>query len=707
MSPYQRFDDGAMTIQVPRNRLAGETSPYLLQHADNPVDWYPWGPEALAKAVTEDKPILLSIGYSACHWCHVMAHESFEHAPTAELMNHLFVNIKVDREERPDLDRIYQTALQLLSRRTGGWPLTMFLAPDTRVPFFGGTYFPREPRYGIPAFREVLERVAAFYRSQRNTLEEQNAELMQAFRTLGARAAGPGKPEPSVLDMARHQLEHGFDPHHGGFGGAPKFPQPTNLTRLLRYYATSLHRGHGDERALHMAIFTLEKMAHGGIFDQIGGGFCRYSVDGQWTIPHFEKMLYDNALLLPLYAGAFRLNGNPLFGRIVIETADWVLREMQSPDGGYFSSLDADSEGEEGKYYVWTAGEVRDLLDPAVYPLFARRFGLDQAANFEQRWHLRVTTDIETLARESGLDSGEARRRIDRARGILHAARERRVRPGRDDKILTSWNALMIRGLMIAARELGHDALRTSAERAIDFIRAQLWRDDRLLATCKDGRSHLPAYLDDHAFLLDALLEALQTRWRKADIAFAIELADALLDHFEDPQHGGFFFTSHDHEQLIHRPKPWGDDALPSGNGIAARALIRLGHLLGETRYNEAGERTLRGAWRQISELPYAHNTLLDALEEYLHPPQIIVIRGDESVADGWLAACRAGYHPDRIAVAIPNTHTALPGLLGERRAPAAGALAYICSGTSCQAPVDTLEALREALRDNSLPKTI
>lgn len=688
-----------MTNPVPRNRLAGETSPYLLQHADNPVDWHPWGPEALARAEREDKPVLLSIGYSACHWCHVMAHESFEHAPTAELMNRLFVNIKVDREERPDLDRIYQAALQMLSRRTGGWPLTMFLAPDTRVPFFGGTYFPREPRYGMPAFGDVLQRVSDFYHQQRDALEAQNAELMQAFGTLGARAADAGAPEASVLDMARHQLEHGFDPHHGGFGGAPKFPHPPNLTRLLRHHAEAIRHGHGDDQALHMALFSLEKMALGGIYDQIGGGFCRYAVDGQWTIPHFEKMLYDNAQLLPLYADAFLLDANPLYQRIAIETADWVMREMQAPDGGYYSSLDADSEGEEGRFYVWTPDEIRALLDPDDYRLFARAFGLDQAANFEQRWHLRVTTAIGTLAREFDLEQDEARRRIDQARNVLFRERERRVRPGRDDKILTSWNALMIRGMMIAARALDRDSLRVSAQRAIDFIRKQLWRDGRLLASCRDGRAHLPAYLDDHAFLLDGLIEALQTHWRDADLVFALELADALLERFEDPDQGGFFFTAHDHEMLIHRPKPYGDDALPSGNGIAARALIRLGHLLGESRFIEAGARTLRGAWRQIAAVPYAHNTLLDALAEHLRPPQIIVLRGDETMFDAWLALCREGYHPDRIAVAIPGTGASLPGLLGERRAPAAGTLAYVCSGTSCQAPVDTLAELCEALQ--------
>jgi uncharacterized protein len=691
-----------MTTPVPRNHLAGETSPYLLQHAENPVDWYPWGPEALETAAREDKPILLSIGYSACHWCHVMAHESFEHAPTAALMNRLFVNIKVDREERPDLDRIHQLALQMLSRRTGGWPITMFLTADTHVPFFGGTYFPREPRYGMPAFSEVLQRVSDFYREQRDALEGQNSELMRMFATLERQTPAVGTPEPSVLDMARHQLEHGFDPQQGGFSGAPKFPHPPNLTRLLRHHAMSLWRGNGgDGKALYMAVFSLEKMAQGGIHDHLGGGFCRYSVDAQWMIPHFEKMLYDNALLLPLYADACRLSPNPLFDAVARGIAGWVMREMQSPEGGYYSALDADSEGEEGLFYTWTPEEVRALLDPGDYPIFARRFGLDGEANFEGRWHLHMTADLDAIARESGIGPDEANRRIDRARARLLAARAERVRPGLDDKVLTAWNALMIRGMMIAARAPGQEALRASADRAIEFIRAHLWHDGRLLATWRDGRARLPAYLDDYAFLLEALLEALQTRWRGDDLAFARQLADALLAHFEDPQQGGFFFTAHDHETLIYRPKPFGDDALPSGNGVASRALARLGHLLGETRYLDAAARALAAAWPRIAELPYAHNTLLDALEEYLWPPQVVVLRGDEASLRPWLAACHEDYAPNRLAVAIPSGEGGLPGLLMERQAPAAGLLAYVCDGTACQAPVASLDALRLALRDN------
>ena len=675
------------------NHLAGETSPYLLQHARNPVEWYPWGAEALARAAREDKPILLSIGYSACHWCHVMAHESFEDPATAALMNRLFINVKVDREERPDLDKIYQLAHQMLARRSGGWPLTMFLTPGSLIPFFGGTYFPRVPRYGMPAFGEVLERIAAFYRQHRADLEAQNAGLMAVFASLGAHppADHAATLEPSVLDMARHQLGHSFDPVQGGFGPAPKFPHPPNLERLLRHWAASRRHGQADDQALHMAVFTLERMARGGIYDHLGGGFCRYAVDALWMIPHFEKMLYDNAQLLPLYAQAWRAIGTSLFRRAALETAEWVMREMQTPEGGYCSALDADSEGEEGRFYVWTREEVRALLDDDEYRVFAPRFGLDRDPNFEGRWHLRIVATVTEIARAGGETEEAVRRRLATARAKLRAARARRVPPGRDDKILTAWNGLMLRGMALAARLLEEPALLASAERALAFVRARLWRDGRLLATCRDDRAQLRAYLDDYAFLLDAQIELLQTRWRNADLEFAVQLAEALLAHFEDRDNGGFFFTAHDHETLIHRPKPFGDDSLPAGNAVAARALGRLGHLLGEARYLDAAERTLRAAWPQLAELPSAHNAMLDALEEYLEPPLQVVIRaGTEADGAEWLRVARGAGDPALLAFAIPPDAGALPGALANRSPGERGTVAYVCRGTSCSAPAHT-----------------
>ncbi len=678
------------------NHLAGQTSPYLLQHLHNPVDWYPWGPEALALARREDKPILLSIGYSACHWCHVMAHECFEDPEVAEVMNRLFVNIKVDREERPDLDRIYQTAHSLLAQRAGGWPLTVFLMPEDQTPFFAGTYFPKEPRHGLPGFVDLLQRVAGFYRERRADLEEQNHSVRAAL----ARLAAPPVPaearlDPMPLDLARNQLGQQFDPAHGGFGRAPKFPHPANLERLLRHWLRSRRAGQPDQGALDMLGLTLTRMAEGGLFDQVGGGFCRYSTDDQWMIPHFEKMLYDNGLLLAVYAQAHAATGVGDFARTAIATGEWVLREMQSPGGGYWSSLDADSEGEEGRFYCWTPDEVRGLLDDSEYDLFARRYGLDREPNFEGKWYPHGYLGVEAVADALELEITEARERLEQARRKLYQARTQRVWPGRDDKILTAWNALMIRGMAIAARLLGRDDFGESARRALDFLRARLWRDGRLLATCKDGHAHLDAYLDDHAYLIDAILELLAWRWRDGDLDFAVEVAEVLLAHFSDPA-GGFFFTADDHERLVQRPKPAHDDALPSGNGIAAQALLRLGHLLGETRYIEAAEGTLRALWGVIEESPWACGSLLDALELALEPGPTVIVRGREAELAPWRAALQADPDPRRLALFIPP-EARLPPALAERSARETP-VAWLCEGMTCQPPLDTPEALREAL---------
>ena len=686
------------------NALVHETSPYLLQHAGNPVDWYPWGPEALERARREDRPILLSIGYSACHWCHVMAHESFEDAETAGLMNELFVNVKVDREERPDLDRVYQSAHHLLAQRSGGWPLTVVLDPHTHVPFFTGTYFPPEPRYGMPGFRDVLTRVADWYRTHRDRLADNEGLLRDALAELeGKRGGGATVLTAAPLGVAREQLAESHDPRHGGFGKAPKFPHPTSIRRLLRHYASSVEAGEPDREVLAMAMGTLERMALGGVFDQVGGGFCRYSVDDLWMIPHFEKMLYDNGPLLSLYAEAWQVTGNPLFRRTAERIAGWVTREMQAPDGGYYSSLDADSEGEEGRFYVWSREEVRGLLDDSEHALVARRFGLDRDPNFEGRWHLHVYTSLEALAVETGRNVGEVEAALDRALGKLFAARERRSRPGRDDKVLTAWNGLMIQGMATAGRILGEPAWVASAERALDFVRATLWRDGRLLATCKDGRAHLAGYLDDYAFLADAILALLEARWRDGDLAFAVELAETLLLAFPDREHGGFFFTAEDGERLLHRPKPNADEALPSGNGVAARVLAHLGHLLGEPRYLEAAERTVKAAWPAISGLPYGHATLLDALEEQLRPGETVVLRGRGQALADWHRRTVERYAPRRLTLAIPEDARDLPGLLAERR-PRGEVVAYVCAGLECRPPIADPTAFDLALRAGEVP---
>jgi uncharacterized protein len=660
-----------------RNRLADETSPYLKQHADNPVEWYPWGEEALATAKRENKPILLSVGYSACHWCHVMAHESFEDAATAELMNHHFVNIKVDREERPDLDRIYQTAQQLITGQGGGWPLTMFLSPEDQRPFFGGTYFPREARYGMPAFREILLRVFDYYRNHAAEIRAQGDRLAATLEELS-----PGRPDAGValdgspIELAHVALESSFDATHGGFGQAPKFPHPGSIERCLR------------DKAFGMARLTLTRMAEGGIYDQLGGGFARYSVDGAWTIPHFEKMLYDNGQLLGAYAAAAQAMGEKLFAHVAGETADWLLRDMRSPDGGFYSSLDADSEGHEGKFYLWTRAEAEALLTPAEYAAFAHRFGLDAEPNFEGAWHLNVRSPIESDA---------AGRLLAAARRKLLSARNLRVWPQRDEKILTSWNALTIKGLAIAARVLHRPDLAEAATAAVDFIHRHLWRDGRLLATYKDGRAHLGAYLDDYAFLADALLELLETRWRSRDLEFARALVEVMLDQFLDRERGGFFFTAADHEPLIHRSKSFSDESIPAGNGVAVSVLTRLGYLLGKVVYLEAGERTLKAAWPMMRQYPQAHLSLVSALEDYRAPLQIVIIRGAGADIGRWSRAV-AAHAPTRMVFAIPAEEAQLPPAVAEKRA-GSGTLAYLCTGTTCAAPISDLAELERTLK--------
>ena len=686
-----------------QNRLAGETSPYLLQHAHNPVDWYPWGEEALTLARDTGKPILLSVGYSACHWCHVMAHESFENEATGALMNENFVNIKVDREERPDIDKIYQTAHQLLTQRPGGWPLTMFINPEDQRPFFGGTYFPDQPRHGMPSFSDLITRVAQYYSSNIDDVRAQGQQLYDIFGRLDP-GAGNGEIEmtDAILANARQKIAEGFDRNFGGFGNAPKFPHPTSLDRLLREWRDSANSAEPDVDALYMVSLTLTRMAEGGIYDQLGGGFSRYTVDRHWQIPHFEKMLYDNGPLLALYAQLHIATGDPLFSRIANETADWMLDDMWSPVGGFYSTRDADSEGEEGLFYVWTPDQVQALLTPEQYDLIARRFGLNKQANFEGQWHLSVRETLADLARAASISVDATESMIDEARQILLAERARRIHPGRDEKQLTSWNALAIRGFAIAGRTLERPDLVDKAAEAADFIADIMMVDGRLLASYKDQQARFPAYLDDHAFVLDALLELLQARWNSAHLTFAIQLAELLLGHFYDASEGGFYFTADDHEQLMHRPKPYSDDATPSGNGIAAFALQRLGFLLGETRYLDAAEKTLRSAWKAMEEYPHGHVSLLTALEEYTRHPEIIVIRGQPDEIGRWRNSAAKLYAPRRLVFAIDADNDGLPGALADRVAQPGKTIAYRCVGSHCSLPLQSWEALAAEFTESS-----
>jgi len=683
---------------APRNRLGDESSLYLRQHASNPVDWYPWGSEALERARREDKPILLSIGYSACHWCHVMAHESFEDESTAALMNQLFVNVKVDREERPDLDRIYQTAHQMLSQRGGGWPLTVFLAPADQRPFFTGTYFPREARYGMPGFGEVLRAVARHYAEEREQVAKLGAAVTGAYAELQPAGAAAAALDRAPLVALRAQLEKQFDDKFGGFGSAPKFPHPGSIELLLRAWHATAHAERPDLHALYMAALTLTRMAEGGIYDQVGGGFARYSVDEYWMIPHFEKMLYDNGQLLGVYAQAAVATGDALFRKVAEETADWMLRDLGEPSGAFYSTLDADSEGHEGLFYVWTPQQLRELLTPEEYAVVAPRFGLDREANFEGRWHLHCFRSIVAVAEELGLDPALAAERIGAARAKLLAVRNQRVWPGRDEKVLTGWNGLAIAGLAQAARALAEPDLAEDAALAAGFLRRECWREGRLYAVHAAGRTRFPAYLDDHAALGWGLTELLQARWDPSHLAWAVELAELILARFGDPA-GGFYFTADDHESLIVRPKNFGDDATPSGNGLAARLLLRLGYLLGETRYLDAAEATLRAARPLLERFPHGHAALLAALDEYTEPPAIVILRGAPADMAAWTGELDKVYAPKRCVIAIPSDAQGLPAGLAAKAAAGEGVVAYVCRGMTCSAPVRTVGALTTALK--------
>lgn len=577
------------------NQLAQETSPYLQQHMHNPVDWYAWNDATLAKAKKENKPILLSIGYAACHWCHVMAHESFEDEETAAIMNQLFINIKVDREERPDLDKVYQTAHYLLTQRSGGWPLTIFLSPDDLIPFFSGTYFPKESRYQLPAFKEVLHGIADYYKKNPEEIKKQNTNLMNFLqREQPSLSVSLLTDEP--IKIALELLEQKFDTTYGGLKGAPKFPNPPIIEFLLQENSP-------------MAFITLEKMAAGGIYDQLQGGFFRYTVDEKWEIPHFEKMLYDNAQLLFLYAYASKKLAQQHFADIARETANWTIDKMQSPEGGYYSSLNADSEGQEGKFYIWDSAEIKKILSAEEFQFAETYFNLKEKPNFENQWHLTV----------SQLNK-EDKKLLSIVKQKLLTVRDKRISPSCDDKILTAWNALMIKAMAVAGDVLQERRYMESAERALHLIQKKLMVNNSLMATYKDNKAHLPAYLDDYAFLLDAVMTLFRISKDKKYLPFAQTLADNLLMHFFDKEKGGFFFTADNHEKILYRSKTMQDEAIPSGNAIAAGALLQLGRELNEPRYVNAVENTLQTAWSSLSHYPSLHCGLLIVLKNYLSP---------------------------------------------------------------------------------------
>ena len=690
------------------NRLAVETSPYLQQHADNPVHWQPWDDEALAMARNAGKPILLSIGYSACHWCHVMAHESFADPATAAVMNEHFVNIKVDREERPDLDRVYQLAHQILTRSTGGWPLTVFLDPDTLTPFFGGTYFPRQPRFGLPGFVDLLLRLHGLFKDKREELTAQGEKIKDVLAQLVTEAGAATLADTVLLQAARDALGQQYDREHGGFGDAPKFPMPSALTRVLRHWAylqrpSPQRAGQRDRDGLDMVMLTLTRMARGGIFDHLGGGFCRYATDRRWRIPHFEKMLYDNAQMLELLANALAVSPDPLLRSTLEDTVSWLTREMHDPAGGFYSALDADTEGEEGRFYAWRREQVKKLLSEDEYLVVETLYGLDKPANFDNKWILFRTDSWQSVVSRLSLTPEDASELLVSARRKMFTARAEREHPACDNKVLTSWNGLAIHGLAVAGRVLDRPDWIATAKRTARFLHDNLWHEGRLLATWTNGVARHPGYLDDYAFLLQGLASLLACDWDDQIAGFARTLSDTVLAQFEDTEQGGFFFTSHDHEQLLYRPKPTLDDAMPPGNGVLAETLIWLGHLFAEPRYITAAERTLACGRQQLEQLPAGHCSMLHALEALASPPDTIILRGPKVLAEEWRQSIVSGYKPWQRVYVIPyeGVHAApayLPRMVPiETRATVT---AWLCRGLQCGLPTTSLDQLLAALRE-------
>ncbi|WDT75039.1 MAG: thioredoxin domain-containing protein [Candidatus Manganitrophus sp.] len=681
------------------NRLIHETSPYLLQHAHNPVDWYPWGEEALKKAKNENKPILLSIGYSACHWCHVMEHESFEDEETAQWMNEHFVNIKVDREERPDLDQIYQNAVQLFIRRGGGWPLTMFLTPE-KVPFYGGTYFPPEDRYGLPAFSKLLEIVTNTYREKQDEIVKTAEQVRTALGEMSGGKAAPAKREidPHLLEGAAESLGRIFDTKQGGFGGAPKFPSTPALNLFLRYYQQN-----GEETYLTMVTYTLGKMAWGGMYDQLGGGFHRYSTDDHWLVPHFEKMLYDNAQLARLYFATYQATGQPFYMKIGEEILEYVLREMTDPLGGFYSTQDADSEGEEGKFFVWTPQEIKAVVGEETGALICRHYGITDAGNFEGKNILHVRQPLDNLAREMGKTTEELERIVGEAKKKLFLERERRVKPFRDEKLLTSWNGLMIGAFVDGYNVTRNERYLAVAQKGVDFLWTRLYQEGRLLRTFKEGVAKLNGYLDDYTFTVDALLDLYEATSDAMHLDRARGLTTRLIDQFWDDAQGGFFFTSKDHEPLIARSKSSADQSIPSGNAVAAQSLLRLFYMTGEASYFDKAEKTLQFFSEAMEENVFATGNMIAVADFYLRKPKEIVVIGDPKSpeTERLLAGIQRLYLPNKVLFRVDpgQPHeTPLPDPVKGKKMIDGKPTVYICHHFTCSQPLTDWEAIRAQL---------
>ncbi|WP_337176639.1 thioredoxin domain-containing protein [Paludisphaera sp.] len=695
-SPHSAPDPGR-----PANRLAGETSPYLLQHAHNPVDWYPWGPEALARAKAEDRPIFLSIGYSACHWCHVMERESFQNPDIARIMNAHFINIKVDREERPDVDQVYMAAVQAMTGH-GGWPMSVFLTPDLE-PFFAGTYFPPTDARGMAGFPRVMLSVNRAWTERRDEIRKSAAEMTAHLRNAsdvgrGREASGP--VSTAMLDRAATALIRSLDVQHGGFGQAPKFPHPMDVRQLLRQHARA-----GDAQALHAATLTLGKMARGGIYDHLGGGFARYSTDDRWLVPHFEKMLYDNALLASAYVEAYQATGEPSFADTARGTLDYVLGRMTDPDGPFYSAEDADSEGQEGKYYLWSLGEVLDVLGTDKGRNFSLTYDVSAQGNWERRNIINLPRPIAESAKDLGRDPDDLAAELAESRAKLLAARERRVAPGKDTKVLVAWNGMTIAALALAGRALPEPRFLAAAEKAAGFLLIRLATPEgRLLHTYKDGVARIDGFLDDYACLIDGLTRLYEATGTPRWIESAAKLAEVMIAEFRDPDRGGFFYTGASHEELLTRQKDLFDDAIPSGNGMAASALIRLAALTGREDFDRVGREAVEAAAVVLESAPAAAGQTFLALDVMLAPSRelAIVAGADRAEFDAVLDAAFARFLPHAVVAPAPaesrETLAALLPVLQDRPPIDGRVTLYDCEARACRAPVVGAEAAIAAL---------
>ena len=677
------------------NRLIHESSPYLLQHAHNPVDWHPWGEEAFQKAKSENRPILLSIGYSACHWCHVMEKESFENEQIAALMNANFVSIKVDREERPDLDEIYMSAVQMLTGR-GGWPMTVFLTPEGK-PFFGGTYFPPEDRHGMPGFPRVLQAVAQAYRERSQEVSQSVEQILKALGRLASVTESTRPFAPGIVVESAEKLSQAYDPENGGFGKAPKFPNAGVFELFLR-----AHRNSKKQRFLETIVYTLTRMAEGGIYDHLGGGFHRYSVDEKWLVPHFEKMLYDNAQLLRNYAQAFSITREPLFKKVVEETTVYLLREMLHPEGGFYSTQDADSEGEEGKFFVWTQDEVIKILGEENGEIFCRVYDVSELGNFEGKNILHPVLTLEQASLFFRKEVTKVERVIAEGKQKLFQEREKRVKPFRDEKILASWNGLMLSGLADASKILDGPSCLAAARKTVDFIFTQMFRDGLLLHTYKDGQAKLLGYLDDYAFVAAGLLDLYESTLERANLQRSIELADTMIREFWDDIDGAFFYTGKSHEALISRTKPAFDGSVPSGNAVATQILLRLYYYTGKEDYLKRAEKTLRIYYDAMEQQPFGFAHMLSALDFYLEKPKEIVLVGDmnDPNSQGFVKQIRALYLPNH-TIQLVEPGKPLPEIspLLQGKGQVGGKLtAYLCHNFACSQPVTEWEELKKLL---------